>query len=89
MATLHTRPTDPYRQPVAASAHPHVNVPIPSGEVVLVDPRVHRADVVRRLLAVGVAPTTLLALLPTWDALIRSVVAEVEVGSATATPDAG
>lgn len=59
---------------VAPTGDPHVSVPTPAGEVVLVDPRVHRVDVVRRLLALGVSPRTLTTLLPGWDRLIRAVV---------------
>lgn len=69
--------SDPRRSvshPVAI-ADPLVSVPTPSGDVVLVDPRVHRADVVRRLLAQGVSERTLITMLPGWEPLVRSVVA--------------
>ena len=53
---------EPRRVPVA--------VPIPGGGEVLVDPRQHRAHVVRRLLCGGVSATTLRHLLPEWATLI-------------------
>jgi hypothetical protein len=46
------------------------------GDRSLVDPRDHREDVVRRLLARGLTPATLHALFPTWDDLISRLHAE-------------
>jgi hypothetical protein len=50
-----------------------VCIPVPGGSHVLVDPRQHREDVVRRLLLLGVSTRTLRALLPAWSALIVAV----------------
>lgn len=49
-----------------------VSVRTPDGGEVLVDPRSHRADVVRRLLCLGVSARTLITLLPDWAPLIRT-----------------
>jgi Fe2+ transport system protein FeoA len=43
---------------------------------VLVDIRARRADVVQRLLDMGVTPRTLATLLPEWDELIATVAAQ-------------
>jgi hypothetical protein len=56
--------------------HADARIPTPT-EVAPVAPRRHRVTVVRRLLWRGVTPTTLVALLPDWEPLIRSVAAEV------------
>jgi len=53
-----------------------VAIPMPGGGEVLVDPRHHRENVVRRLLADGVRPSTLLRLLPEWEPLIARVATE-------------
>ncbi len=55
-----------------------VAVPTPDGGTVLVDPRQHRADVVRRLLCCGVSATTLLHMLPEWAPLILRVDRELD-----------
>jgi hypothetical protein len=47
----------------------------------VVDPDDHREDVVRRLLARGVSPTTLRALLPTWDGMIASVAGHADAAA--------
>jgi hypothetical protein len=52
-------------------------VPLPGGAIVRVDPREHRADVVRRLLELGASEQTLTTLLPDWTALIEHVAAEI------------
>lgn len=54
-----------------------VHIPVPGGETVRVDPRVHREDVVRRLLLLGVSDRTLVTLLPDWVALIDRVAASI------------
>ena len=54
-----------------------VDVPLPGGDIVRVDPREHRADVVRRLLLLGASERTLATLLPDWIELIGRVVAEL------------
>jgi hypothetical protein len=54
-----------------------VDVPLPGGAIVRVDPREHRADVVRRLLELGASEQTLTTLLPDWTALIEHVAAEI------------
>ncbi len=56
-----------------------IAVPTPDGGNVLVDPRQHRADVVRRLLCCGVSAATLLHLLPEWSELIGRVDRELTV----------
>ena len=61
-----------------------VPVPTPSGEDVIVDPREHREDVVRRLLGLGVTARCLTALLPEWSLLIARVAAAVEAGETPA-----
>ncbi len=53
-----------------------VAIPTPCGGEVLVDPRHHRENVVRRLLADGVRTSTLLRLLPEWEPLITRVATE-------------
>ena len=50
-----------------------VAVPTPCGDEVLVDPREHREDVIRRLLGLGVTPRCLRTLLPGWSLLITRV----------------
>jgi hypothetical protein len=42
------------------------------------DPEAHREDVVRRLLARGLSPPALRAMLPGWDELITRVVEATE-----------
>jgi hypothetical protein len=42
------------------------------------DPEAHREDVVRRLLARGLSPAALRAMLPGWDELITRVVEATE-----------
>jgi hypothetical protein len=54
-----------------------VDVLLPGGDTVRVDPRQHRDDVVRRLLLLGVSGQTLTALLPEWDEGIRRVAEEL------------
>lgn len=54
-----------------------VDVPLPGGRVVRIDPREHRADVVRRLLVLGVPERTLAALLPDWTSLIEWVATDL------------
>lgn len=54
-----------------------VDVPVPGGDIVRVDHREHRADVVRRLLLLGVSERTLTSLLPDWVELIGRVVDEL------------
>ena len=63
-----------------------VRVPIPSGTEVIVDPRERRDDVVRRLLDLGVAPETLMTVLPDWHALIRRVASAVCPGAERSRP---
>jgi hypothetical protein len=50
-----------------------VDVPLPGGDSVRVDPREHRADVVRRLLLLGASEHLLTTLLPEWTELIHRV----------------
>jgi hypothetical protein len=57
----------------ADDAEGDVCIPVPGGSHVLVDPRRHREDVVRRLLLLGVSTRTLRALLPAWSGLIVAV----------------
>jgi hypothetical protein len=54
-----------------------VDVPLPGGDVVRVDPREHRADVVRRLLLLGATERNLTTLLPDWDELVRLVAVDL------------
>lgn len=54
-----------------------VDVPLPGGDIVRVDPREHRDDVVRRLLLLGASELTLTALLPEWTERIRRVADEL------------
>lgn len=54
-----------------------VDVLLPGGDTVRVDPREHRDDVVRRLLLLGVSERTLSALLPEWDGRIRRIADEL------------
>lgn len=53
-----------------------VDVPLPGGDIVRVDPRDHRDDVVRRLLLLGASEATLIALLPEWNERVRRVANE-------------
>jgi hypothetical protein len=53
-----------------------LHLPTGANGDVIVDVRQHRADVVARLLAVGVSPHTLTTLLPEWAELIAAVAAE-------------
>lgn len=55
-----------------------VDVPLPGGDIVRVDPREHRADVVRRLLLLGASTRTLTTLLPEWIELIDHVASDLE-----------
>jgi hypothetical protein len=50
-----------------------VRVPTPGAVDIVVDVRAGRADVVHRLLDLGVSRCTLMALLPEWSELIASV----------------
>jgi hypothetical protein len=52
----------------------------------VVDPDDHREDVVRRLLARGVSPTTLRALLPSWDGMIAGVAGHADATSGANGP---
>jgi hypothetical protein len=52
----------------------------------VVDPDDHREDVVRRLLARGVSPTTLRALLPTWDGMIARVTGHADAATGASGP---
>ena len=54
-----------------------IDVPVPGGDIVRVDPREHRADVVRRLLLLDVSVRILATLLPDWTELIDRVAAEL------------
>lgn len=54
-----------------------VAVPMPDGSEVLVDPRHHRPQVVRRLLCSGVSATTLRQLFPDWTSLIATAEREL------------
>ena len=54
-----------------------VAVPMPDGSEVLVDPRHHRPQVVRRLLCSGVSATTLRQLFPDWASLIAAAEREL------------
>jgi hypothetical protein len=65
--------TDIASPETADGADGEVCIPVPGGSHVLVDPRRHREDVVRRLLLLGVSTRTLRALLPAWSALIVAV----------------
>jgi len=58
-----------------------VDVPLPGGDIVRVDPREHRADVVRRLLLLGASERTLTTLLPDWSELIGRVIDELRASS--------
>jgi hypothetical protein len=49
-----------------------VAVPMPDGTELLIDPRRHRPQVVRRLLCSGVSAATLHQLFPDWTALINA-----------------
>ena len=64
--------------PVAApGSRPfEVRVPTPGAGDIVVDVRAGRADVVHRLLDLGVSRCTLMALLPEWSELIASVASE-------------
>ncbi|GEM_PF-1890634 len=66
-------------------AESQVAVPTPDGGAVLVDPRQHRAHVVRRLLCCGVSAATLLHMLPEWETLIREVDRELTAAGITRT----
>jgi hypothetical protein len=59
----------------------------PDGERMVVDPDDHREDVVRRLLAKGVSPMTLRALLPTWDGMITRIADQADAALAGADPE--
>jgi hypothetical protein len=52
----------------------------------VVDPDDHREDVVRRLIARGVSPTTLRALLPTWDGMIARVAGLADAAAGATGP---
>jgi hypothetical protein len=54
-----------------------VDVPLPGGDIVRVDPREHRDDVVRRLLLLGASERTLTTLLPEWKEGVRRVAEEL------------
>lgn len=54
-----------------------VNVPLPGGDMVRVDPREHRDDVVRRLLLLGASERILIPLLAEWNERIRRVADEL------------
>lgn len=43
------------------------------GQLVLLDRRQHRTQVVRRLLAAGISATTLQVIVPEWSRLISSI----------------
>ena len=75
VAALGTCPDDP---PVAADGgRPfEVRVPTPGDGDIVVDVRARRADVVHRLLDLGVSRRTLTALLPEWSDLIAAVASE-------------
>lgn len=60
---------------VAADRH-EVRVPIPDDGHLIVDVRERRADVVARLLDLGVSVRCLTTLLPEWTELINAVAAE-------------
>jgi hypothetical protein len=60
----------------STTAHFEVPIPIPDDGHVLVDLRERRADVVGRLLGLGVTPRTLTTLLPEWEELILTVAAQ-------------
>lgn len=49
--------------------HTHVVAAV-DGTPGLVDPRLHRSQVIRRLLATGVSAATLRAIVPEWSATI-------------------
>lgn len=53
-----------------------VRVPTPEAGDIVVDVRARRADVVDRLLNLGVSRCTLIALLPDWSDLITAVASE-------------
>lgn len=53
-----------------------VRVPTPEDGEIVVDVRRRRADVVHRLLGLGVSRRTLVALLPEWSELIGRVASE-------------
>jgi hypothetical protein len=61
---------------MVTAAHFEVSVPTPDDGHVLVDLRERRADVVGRLLDLGVTPRTLMTLLPEWEAMIARVAAQ-------------
>ncbi len=75
VAPLGTCPDGP---PVAAQGgRPfEVRVPTPEAGDIVVDIRARRADVVHRLLNLGVSRCTLTALLPEWSDLIAVVASE-------------
>ena len=70
--------TCPDGLPVAAhGGRPYeVRVPTPGAGEIVVDVRARRADVVHRLLDLGVSRCTLTALLPEWSELIATVASE-------------
>lgn len=47
------------------------------GRQVLLDPRQHRAQVIRRLLTAGVTADTLRAIVPEWSSLISEIDGEL------------
>jgi hypothetical protein len=62
--------TCPDRSPAGANNHFGVRVPTPGSGDIVVDVRARRADVVNRLLEMGVSRCTLITLLPDWSDLI-------------------
>lgn len=61
---------------LTAVNHFEVRVPIPGDGDIVVDVRARRADVVHRLLDLGVDRCTLATLLPEWSELIELVASE-------------
>lgn len=67
------------RQPGRGAPSATVPIPVPGRSFVLVDPTEHRADVVQRLLLLGVSTQTLRVLLPSWTSLVTSVAATLPI----------
>jgi hypothetical protein len=75
LAGLDTVPAGP--SVAASGGRPfEVRVPTPGAGDIVVDVRARRADVVHRLMNLGVSRYTLTALLPEWSELIAAVASE-------------
>lgn len=75
--TSHGNERGPHEPPAGPGGHPfEVRVPTPRAGDIVVDIRARRADVVHRLMNLGVSRCTLTALLPEWSKLIAAVASE-------------